>query len=253
VSEKAAHPKVSSRRRAVSARRWKKRFQIFGICLGVLAFLAGITYLLQTSSFRVQDLEVSGAIHSSTSEIVAASHLADHPTMVLLDSGAVARRIEQLPWVEAVDVQRHWPHKVTLVVHERIPVAALSRKDGSFVLADQSGRLLQNVSDPGGLPTVARVQPLGLPGSRVTAPTLSALRVASKLPLAFKAQVLGVDVTAKGNVRLRLNSPVGVLLGQAVHLHLKFTALASVLAGALLHPGDVVDVSVPSTPVVKGP
>ncbi|MCX6511696.1 MAG: FtsQ-type POTRA domain-containing protein [Actinobacteria bacterium] len=253
MSPNRPHPKVTSRRQAVSASRWRKRFQVLGICLGVSAIFAGLAYLLQTSTFRVQDVEVSGALHTPTAEIVAASQLADHPTMVLLDSAAVAQGIERLAWIEQVDVQRHWPHKVTLVVHERNPVAAIMRKDGSFVLADQSGRLLQNVTDPGGLPSVARVQSVGKPGSSVGAPSLAALKVAARLPVAFKAQVIGVDVTAKGNVRLRLSSPVAVQFGQAVHLPAKFAALAAVLAGAPLHPGDVVDVSVPSTPVVKGP
>lgn len=252
-SKDASHPKVRSRRAAVNANRWRRRSTYVLGALALAGALVGLWFLAHTSFLSVQRISVEGAQHSSTKEVRDASGLKRHPAMLTLNAGTVAERVGKLPWVGEVELHRHWPNRVTIVVHERVPVAAISRDRGGFVLADATGRLLADVADPGGLPTVTRVQRLGPVGSSVGRPTSGALKVAARLPVAFKAQVVGVDATARGAIRLRLSSPVVVLLGQPVHLPAKFTAVASVLAGAELHPGDVVDVTVPSTPVIKGP
>ena len=42
-----------------------------------------------------------------------------------------------------------------------------------------------------------------------------------------------------------MTTPVTFILGPATELHAKFVAVASVIAHSTLHPGDVVDVTVP--------
>lgn len=249
----SSHPKLRSRRQEVAASRWRRRGTYAIGAVACVGALVGFWFLAHTSLLSVQEVTVVGVQHATAKEVRDASGLRSHPAMLTLSSAAVSERVGKLPWVASVEVQRHWPNGVTLVVHERVPVAAIERGRGGFVLADASGRLLQDVADPGGLPTVTRVQALGPVGSTVRRPTSGALKVAARLPVAFRDQVVGVDATAKGAIRLRLSSPVVVLLGLPVHLPSKFTAVASVLAGAELHPGDVVDVTVPSTPVIKGP
>ena len=49
-----------------------------------------------------------------------------------------------------------------------------------------------------------------------------------------------------------MSSPVTVDLGTASQLQAKYEDVAAILAGATLHAGRVIDVSVPDSPVVTG-
>jgi hypothetical protein len=65
--------------------------------------------------------------------------------------------------------------------------------------------------------------------------------------------VADVQVAADGWVTLQLDSPVSFVLGPANDLYQKYEDVASVIARATLHVGDVVDVSVPQALTVSGP
>jgi hypothetical protein len=74
--------------------------------------------------------------------------------------------------------------------------------------------------------------------------------VASTLPASFAAQVTGVTVEAAGWVQLSMSTPIAVDIGSATELPAKYEDVSSILAGATLHNGDVIDVSVPDAPTV---
>jgi hypothetical protein len=79
------------------------------------------------------------------------------------------------------------------------------------------------------------------------------LEVASTLPPSFVAQVTAVTVEPGGWVQLSMTTPIEVDIGTATQLPAKYEAVSSILAGATLHAGDVIDVSVPDAPTVTGP
>lgn len=60
-------------------------------------------------------------------------------------------------------------------------------------------------------------------------------------------------VVERDGLHLVLSTPVTVYMGSDADLHQKFEDVASILAGATLHDGDVIDVSAPGSPVVTGP
>jgi hypothetical protein len=76
--------------------------------------------------------------------------------------------------------------------------------------------------------------------------------VASTLPASFGAQVTGVTVESGGWVQLALTTPILVDIGMATQLQAKYEDVSSILSGATLHNGDVIDVSVPGSPTVTG-
>ena len=77
------------------------------------------------------------------------------------------------------------------------------------------------------------------------------LRVASTLPPSFAAQVTAVTVEPRGWVRLAMTTPIFVDIGSDSQLAAKYEDVSSILAGATLHNGDVIDVSVPDAPTVS--
>jgi hypothetical protein len=76
------------------------------------------------------------------------------------------------------------------------------------------------------------------------------LHVASTLPASFAAQVTGVTVEPAGWVQLSMTTPIAVDIGSDTQLLAKYEDVSSILAGATLHSGDVIDVSVPDAPTV---
>ena len=127
--------------------------------------------------------------------------------------------------------------------------------NGKWLVVDGTGRILQSsTAMPGGL-VVIQVPQIrsNQPGRNVGNGSLSAAAVAASLPPAFRGQVATVIGHPDGTVSLQLTAPVRVDLGQATELPAKYQDIASVIAGATLHPGDVLDVSVPQASTITGP
>jgi hypothetical protein len=90
----------------------------------------------------------------------------------------------------------------------------------------------------------------GAPGSQLGPRDAAGLAVASTLPASFVAQVTAVTVEPQGWVQLSMTTPIVVDVGTATELPAKYEDVSSILAGATLHNGDVIDVSVPQAPTV---
>jgi cell division septal protein FtsQ len=163
----------------------------------------------------------------------------------------VRSRLERFAWIDHVTLQKRWPNSVVVTVSETSPVA----------VAFKSGHVLEYVSPRGRELGVAPLN-VNLPTLRYTGvvtpwpyakAALASAYVASQLPRAFAAQVSVISEDTKGNVSLKMTTPVTFVLGPATNLHAKFVAVASVIAHSTLGPGDVVDVTVPDELAVTGP
>ncbi len=119
-------------------------------------------------------------------------------------------------------------------------------------MASADGRVLQvapGARPPGLLLLTVPVAP-GAPGSLLSPKDDAGLKVASTLPPSFSAQVTAVTVEPGGWVQLSMTTPIAVNIGSASQLTAKYEDVSSVLAGATLHAGDVIDVSVPDAVTV---
>jgi len=246
--------RLTQRSRQVQRAKTKKRLWIVGAIILVVGLGIGSWALLHTSLFSAKNIKVVGAVHESTAQVLAAGHLANHPPLISIDTGASEAGIDQLSWVKSSTVTLHWPSSVAVSVVERQPIAAIATAQGT-ALVDETGRVLE-ISKTPVAGTVNVAVPAGTKvtlGSTLPDKTLGALKVASTLPIAFKGQVASVQANSDGSVTLQLTTPVSVTLGQATELKAKYQVIASVIAGATLHPGDVLDVTVPQASTVTGP
>lgn len=226
---------------------WFRRFVALTILMTVLYGL--VTVLSRQSFFRVQQVDVVGNVHETAGQIIAMSRLDEHPPMLSVNSREISAAVSQLRWVERVVVTRQWPHRVTVTVTERRPVAVAADVNGVLRLVDAGGRALDPATVGSDLPHLNAVGPEGpWPFDGWARP---AARVASRLPVAFRSQVASVSVDEKGRVTLHFTTPVTFYLGRTDNLHAKFVAVASVIAGQVLRPHSYVDVSVPSAVTVE--
>jgi len=244
-------PRISARRTAVIKEQGRRRLVIAGIALGVVALLVGGWFLLHTPLFSARSVTVTGNVHETAAQVVSQAGLASHPPLLAVNAGAVATRLEQLPWVRTATVHVSWPDGVHIAVTEETESLTVTTVEGKWDLLSDDGRVLaQSATRPPGLLLLTVPQPAGETGTQLSARDAAGLRVASTLPASFVGQVTGVTVEPAGWVQLVLTTPVVVDIGTAAELTAKYEDVSSILAGASLHNGDVIDVSVPDAPTV---
>ncbi len=183
--------------------------------------------------------------------MVAQAGLAGHPPLLDINAGAATERIEQLPWVRTASVHVSWPDGVHIAVTEETPRFVASVPGGRWETVSNDGRVLGSAAArPPGLLLLSVPEPPGAPGTVLSVKDAAGLRVASTLPASFAAQVTAVTVEPAGWVQLTMTTPIAVDIGTADELSAKYEDVSSILAGATLHTGDVIDVSVPDAPTV---
>jgi cell division protein FtsQ len=248
----AVDPRIEQRRIEISRRRGRRRLAMVAAIGALTVAGLGAWFVLHSGLTSAKVVVVVGSEHTPASQVIAVAGLKGKPPLLDVDPGAVAARVERLPWVRTAVVSRRWPDGVRIVVTERTPVAVASA-GASWAEVDRTGRVLDvSTARPPGLPQVEAAGHSGPPGTRLRGAARPLLVVSSQLPAAFVAQVASVAESG-GQVRLQLTTPISVLLGDPTQLGAKYAAVAAVLAHAVLHPGDVVDVTVPRSPVIAGP
>ena len=247
-------PRISARRTAVIREQGRRRLRILAFGAAGTAVLIGAWFLLHTPLFGARAVTVSGNVHESAAQVIDQAGLASHPPLLDVDAGATAARIEQLPWVRSASVSVDWPDGVRIRITEETPRFAVSEAGGHWATVGADGRVLAvSVAREDGLLLLTVPQPPSAPGSVLAARDEAGLDVASTLPASFAAQVSGVTVEPAGWVQLSMTTPIAVDIGTATQLTAKYEDVSSILAGATLHNGDVIDVSVPDAPTVTGP
>jgi cell division protein FtsQ len=254
-------PRIWTRRVEVTRARGRRRLRIVLAVVGVCVIAASAFAALHSGLFGARHLSVRGAVHTPESEILSTAGLSSHPPLIDLDPARSVQQIETLPWIKSARVSVHWPDSVTVVVTERTAVAAVEvpgvsgssgqASRGSWALVDATGRVLADLATrPTGLVAMqVVVEPSG-PRTNLPAPDQAGVLVAASLPSVLVLRVQSVQVTPGTGVTLGISGGLSAIIGAADDLPAKYEALASVLADAPLHSGDVINVSVPDEPAV---
>ncbi len=244
-------PRIWARRTAVRREQGRRRFRVLVIGLVGIAVLVGAWFVIHTPLFSARSITVVGNAHETAGQVVAQAGLAGHPPLLDVNAGAAAARIEQLPWVRRAAVHVSWPDGVHIAIDEEVPRFVASAPGGRWEVLSNDGRVLsESTARPPGLLLLSGPAPPGQPGTVLSVKDAPGLQVASTLPASFVAQVTGVTVEPAGWVQLAMSTPIVVDIGSTAELSAKYEDVSSILAGATLHNGDVIDVSVPDAPTV---
>jgi len=99
--------------------------------------------------FAFEGASVSGEAHTPLADIAFADGFEKGMNVWLLDTGAAAKRIEALPWIDTAIVNRAWPNRVSVrvterqaVVRVRLPAVSAEEPMPAEALIDASGRVL---------------------------------------------------------------------------------------------------------------
>jgi cell division protein FtsQ len=219
----------------------------------VVTLVASAWPLAHSRLLSANVVRVLGNAHTSAKAVLDASGLSTHPPMIDVNRSEVAARVEALPWVQSARVSLDWPDGVVVSLTERSAVAVVADGSTEWAELDSTGRVLAIVATPpSDLVHLVSAGSPGAPGSTLRA-GIPSLVVAAGLPVAFKSMVSAISPSPGGGVDFALSDGIGVVFGTASELPAKYEDVASLLAGAGLAAGSVIDVSVASSPVVSTP
>jgi cell division protein FtsQ len=233
----------------VSWRRWLE-------LAAALAAAAALAYLAArfTPLFAVDEVAVSGASPQVAAEVREALGDLEGKSLVAVDGDVVIRRIEGLPSVRSVALDKAFPHTLGLVVVPERPLAVVAGGHAHWLVSEH-GRVIGRVEKRADrrrplvrLESAATLEP----GANVTdAETRLALRTLALLPARFPVRVVSARTTGSAII-LRLGGGADVRLGEPTALTLKLEVARRILASL---PSDelaslaYVDVSVPARAV----
>jgi len=254
VTTDDAAPADEPRQPRRTGTRWRAAF--FALAgVGIVAAVAWA--LLGSRLFVVKSVTVTGTHLVTSAQVVAAADVPLGTSLISVNAGQVARRVEGIRQVASVSVAKDWPDHLTITVRERVPVVAVRMAGGGYDLVDPAGVLVVwSQTEPARLPLYATsVKGGALRGN----PELgTAAAVLAELSPALSKQVIEVSASpvqaGSGDtpgevyqVLLGLRDGKTVLWGG--------TDLAAQKNGeisALLHSGaHYIDVSAPGTVVTK--
>jgi cell division protein FtsQ len=95
------------------------------------------------------DIRIQGLVNQEPEKLLAALGIKPGASLIGFDADKAKQLLENLDWVSAATVQRHFPNQLEISVTERVPFAIWQR-DGSYYVIDQSGSAMSNVT-PGQL------------------------------------------------------------------------------------------------------
>ena len=241
-------PRFRERRIAVrkdAGRRRLKRLLI--VVLAALVALAGVI-VVRSPVLDVDEVTVVGTARLAPDDIRTAAGIDEGAPLLLADMGAAARDVEALPWVAEAEVTRDLPGRVRIDVREREAVAVVSGGD-TTVLVDVAGRVLEE-APAAATPFVRVVTPDAppAPGGAIDGDLVEAVELAGRLRVNPAGAVAAVHL--EPSLRLELVDGGVVDLGDASELDAKVEAFRTVHARVDRTCLDVVDLTVPTHPVL---
>jgi len=221
---------------------WKAAF--FG--LAAVALVAGVAWaLLGSSFFVVRSVRTIGSALPRARILQAAGIKLGTP-LIRVDTGAVARRVEQITRVQAARVTRSWPDTVVIWTQQRTATFAVPAPGGYRVM-DSYGVVLGRATVAPARLVVLKSPSLPAGSARHNPAVLAAGSVIRNLPRWLRGQVSAVRAAGPADVILILRDRASVVWGGTGHAAAKAAEVAVLLrTGARYY-----DVSDPRTAVTS--
>lgn len=226
---------------------WRAAF--FGV-LAVALLAVAVWALLGSSLLAVRHVRVTGNHLVPAAVVRAAAQIRTGTPLARVDTGAAARRVEQIGPVLSATVSRSWPDTIVISITERTPALAVALAAGGYDLIDAHGVVVRSAARlPAGMPLLTSA-PAVLRGSTGV---LAAATVLGHLPPALRKLVLSVSAVSASTpsastVTLHLAHRITVVWGGTGQAAQK----TEVLDALLRTHARYFDVSDPETAVSQG-
>jgi hypothetical protein len=257
-------PRIRDRRIEVIREAGRRRLRITLVIASAIV-VAGFAYLtVHSPLLDVDHVRVTGTQRVSARDVERVARVRIGGALLFTDTGAIARRVERLPWVDHASVHRDYPGTIVIAVTEYAPTAYVRVSPKLVALVASNGRVVARTrtAPPGAIEVVGeRVAPAV--GSVFSPP--DAADVIRRIPTRLAAQVRVVDVGG-ASPALVLTRPAGttdkckqqpggvqgaaqVRLGTFARSRAKGLIALAALDRLGAAPFTYIDVSAPKSPV----
>lgn len=226
-------------------RHWQQRRRVVVPLVVVAVVLVAVWVVVFSPLLGARSIVVRGADRQTAAQVQRAAGITQGTPLVRLDTGSIARRVEQIPSIRSADVSTSFPSTVTITVVERRPVGWL-QIGSRDVLIDGTGAQFRSVSRrPAHLPLLV------LPPGSGTATTAAVAAVAAALPARLLPRIASVQALDPQAITLLLRGDHVVHWGSAADSAAKARILPVLLQQVHRHGGTQIDVSDPTQPFVR--
>ncbi len=249
-------PRIRDRRVEVRRAIGRKRLRM--LIAGAAVMLVGVAVLAIVGSslfgVRADQVEVIGAVYTdreALGEII--DDVVGRPTLTL-DTERIEQQLRTIAWVEQARVRASFPHRLTIDIRERVPLATFSGSDGLFRVIDRHGRVLDVIrGEPVAylLLEIPEVDNLAQ-GQFTTRGPAAAAELVQALTPGIRQRVQAMEVAQDGSELVVVMAPwegsadtaaVRVHFGSTSDLLVKLVRLEAVLETAAQRNATEIDVS----------
>lgn len=217
--------------------------------VGALIWLLFFSPVLKLESDRIR---VQGANEWVSAEQVSA--IADEQvgrSLIVVSTGTIADRLKAMPGVTSAQVNKQWPHGLTITVAAQKPAAVLKSADGAMTAVDSQARVLNAVgASVAGIPVIdVDSVSAGLENRAVQ----QALQILAALPESMRQRISAVTAKTQDSVTTVLDGGnYTIVWGDASQLTLKKAEVNAILGDpAVIGDKHHVDVTSPRKPIIK--
>lgn len=241
-------PRFRERRIAVRKDAGRRRLKRLALLVAVAAVALAAVIVLRSPVLDVDEVTVAGTVRLGADDVRAAAGIEPGTPLLLADLDRATADIEALAWVADAEVTRDLPGRVHVQVREREAVAVVSG-GGTAVLVDVGGRVLEEAPAAATpyVQVIAGEAPPG-PGGSITPELVEAVELAGRLRINPAGAVAAVRL--EPSLHLQLVEGGTVDLGDSSALDAKVEAFRTVHARVDRTCLDVIDITVPTHPVV---
>ena len=220
-----------------------------GVVVAACALIGGWFWLRDASVVQVRDVFVTGLTSAEEPQIRdALKNAALDMTTLHVREDQLLAAVAQYPSIAGISTDANFPHKLSIEVRERAPVAAID-SGGGKVAASGDGRVLRGMKSAG-LP-VLKVKSAPA-GERVTdRRTLGALDVAGGAPPELRPRIERMWSGERG-LTLDLRNGPDLVFGSGSDAHRKWLAAVRVLADPSSAGATYLDLRVPERVAAGG-
>ena len=218
---------------------------VVSVLVATALLLGGWVWLRDSSLVAVENVTVTGASGLGAPAVRSSlTGSAQQMTTLNVDRGALTDSVARFPLVKSISVTTKFPHGMTIVVHEREPVAALVGAGGAAAVA-ADGVVLSGIPSSG-LPVISVSGVVR--GTRVVDPTIaSEVNLMALAPKRLRGEVTEVTAGAGGLIASLRGGPQ-LRFGDGKRLAAKWLAAERVLRDPQAAGAGYIDVSIPERP-----
>jgi len=240
------------RRRAQRVRRAQLRVALAAVV--VVALIVGGVAVYRSQLFDVRTIEVLGATHLRTEDVIATAGVPSDATLLRFPAEAIKERVLADPWVKDVTVTRGFPHTLRIRLEERVALGVVDTGAGLFVV-DGEGFVLaeQSAEATSTLPTFRDTPGLDLQVGRKSRSEVlaNALAALAGIGAEIRTTVKAVIAPTISETMVVTADNVEIMIGEAEEMPKKALIVKQILRE---QAGSVVFIDVRSTerPVSRG-